>query len=46
MNAGMLTFGMCGGLIIDIPTCKDMVKGIIDEVTEIIQQRLAGIVQG
>jgi len=46
VNAGMLTFGMCGGLINDIPSCKDMVKGVIDEATDIIQQRLAGIVQG
>jgi len=46
LNAGMLTFGMCGGLINEIPTCKDMVKDIVDEATAIVQQRLASIVEG
>jgi len=43
-NAGMVTFGICGGLINEIPSCKDMVKGIVDEATAIIQQRLASMV--
>ncbi len=38
---GMITVGMCGGLIKDIPSCKDLVSNIMDEANEIINSRLA-----
>ena len=40
---GMVTFGMCGGLINDIPTCDDLVKTIVDDAEAIINDRLAGM---
>ena len=40
-EAGMLTFGMCGGLINDVPTCKELIDGIVAEATQIIDTRLA-----
>ena len=46
VNAGMLTFGMCGGLIDEIPTCEELVKTIVDDANGIIQERLASMVGG
>jgi NADH:quinone reductase (non-electrogenic) len=43
VDAGMVTFGMCGGLIDDIPTCKELVDNIVAEAEQIINERLAGI---
>lgn len=43
LDAGMVTFGMCGGLIDDIPTCKELVDNIVAEAEQIINERLAGI---
>jgi len=39
----MLTFGMCGGLVDDIPTCEDLVGDIMSEAKEIISERLASM---
>ena len=41
VDAGMVTFGMCGGLINDVPTCKELIDGIVAEATRIIDTRLA-----
>jgi len=43
VDAGMLTFGMCGGLVDDIPTCEDLVGDIMSEAKEIISERLASM---
>lgn len=43
MDAGMVTVGMCGGLIKDIPTCEELVNNIVTDATEIINQRLGGM---
>ena len=45
IDAGMVTVGMCGGLINDIPTCQDLVQTIVSDAEQIITNRLAGAVQ-
>ena len=45
IEAGMVTVGMCGGLINDIPSCEDLVKNIMTDAEQIIRSRLAGIVE-
>lgn len=44
IEAGMVTVGMCGGLINDIPTCAELVQNIMTDAEAIIEQRLAGMV--
>lgn len=44
IEAGMVTVGMCGGLINDIPTCKQLVENIVSDAEAIISKRLADIV--
>ncbi len=44
IEAGMVTVGMCGGLINDIPTCEELVNNIVSDAEDIIRSRLAGIV--
>ena len=44
IEAGMVTVGMCGGLINDIPTCKELVATIVSDAEQIISQRLASMV--
>jgi len=46
IEAGMVTVGMSGGLIDDIPTCKELVHNIMTEAERIITDRLASIVAG
>jgi nitronate monooxygenase len=46
IEAGMVTVGMCGGLINDIPTCRELVHNIVTEAEQIIGERLASIVAG
>jgi nitronate monooxygenase len=46
IEAGMVTVGMCGGLINDIPTCEELVRNIVGDAEQIIADRLAGIVAG
>jgi len=46
IDAGMITFGMCGGLINDIPSCEELVSNIVREAEQIITGRLASIVAG
>jgi NADH:quinone reductase (non-electrogenic) len=43
IEAGMVTVGMCGGLINDIPTCEQLVRNIMSDAQQIIDDRLAGI---
>jgi len=43
IEAGMVTVGMCGGLINDIPTCEDLVRNIVTDAEQIINERLASI---
>jgi len=44
VDAGMITVGMCGGLIKDIPTCKELVDNIMADAEKIIGARLAAMV--
>jgi NAD(P)H-dependent flavin oxidoreductase YrpB (nitropropane dioxygenase family) len=43
IDSGMLTFGMCGGLVDDIPTCEELVENIMSEAEQIINDRLASM---
>lgn len=43
LDAGMVTFGMCGGLIDSIPTCKELVRDIVKEAESVIGGRLTAI---
>ncbi|MGC6472487.1 MAG: NAD(P)H-dependent flavin oxidoreductase [Parvibaculales bacterium] len=42
MDAGAWSCGMVAGLIHDIPTCADLINGIMKEADEIINARLVG----
>ena len=44
IDAGMVTVGMCGGLIKDIPTCDQLVDNIMSDANQIISERLAAMV--
>jgi nitronate monooxygenase len=46
MDAGAWSCGMVAGLIHDIPTCRDLIQGIMAQAREIIDQRLSQIVRG
>ncbi len=46
IEAGMVTVGMCGGLINDIPTCEELVRNIVSDAEQIINDRFASIVGG
>jgi len=41
MDAGGWSCGMVAGLIHDVPTCKELIDGIMAEANQIIRQRLA-----
>ncbi|MFK7732612.1 MAG: NAD(P)H-dependent flavin oxidoreductase [Pseudomonadales bacterium] len=43
IDAGMVTVGMCGGLINDIPSCQELVETIVSDAEQIINDRLASI---
>ena len=43
MDAGAWSCGMVAGLINDIPTCKELIDGIMAEADAIISQRLVGL---
>lgn len=45
-DAGIWTAGLCQGLIRDIPTCHDLVHGMVSDAVEIIEERLAGFAVG
>ncbi|MGP1281451.1 MAG: NAD(P)H-dependent flavin oxidoreductase [Parasphingopyxis sp.] len=42
MDRGAWSCGMVAGLINDIPTCKELIDGIMEEAETIIRQRLEG----
>jgi len=44
IDAGMVTVGMSGGLINDIPTCEQLVKNIMSDAEQIIGDRLAAMI--
>ena len=44
INAGMVTVGMCGGLINDIPTCQQLVQTIVSDAEQIVTGRLVSVV--
>jgi len=46
IEAGMVTVGMCGGLINDIPTCKELIHNIMSEADQIINERFAAMTAG
>ena len=43
MDAGAWSCGMVAGLIDDIPTCKELIDGIMTEAESLIRQRLTGL---
>ncbi len=43
MDAGAWSCGMVAGLIHDIPTCKELIDGIMTEAEGLIRQRLEGM---
>jgi len=43
MDAGVWSCGMVAGLIHDIPTCKELISGIMTEAETIIRSRLEGM---
>lgn len=44
IDAGMVTVGMCGGLINDIPSCQQLVQTIVSDAEQIITDRLVSVV--
>ena len=46
MDAGAWSCGMVAGLINDIPTCKELIDGIMADAEVLIRQRLAGFLDG
>lgn len=46
MDAGVWSCGMVAGLINDIPTCRELIDGIMDEANALIRQRLEGFLSG
>jgi nitronate monooxygenase len=46
MDAGAWSCGMVAGLIHDVPTCKELIDGIMSEAETIIRGRLEGMLNG
>jgi len=44
IEAGMVTVGMCGGRINDVPSCEELVSNIVSDAEQIISERLASII--
>jgi NAD(P)H-dependent flavin oxidoreductase YrpB (nitropropane dioxygenase family) len=44
IEAGMVTVGMSGGLINDIPTCEELVRNIMADAEQIIRDRLSAMI--
>ena len=45
MDAGAWSCGMVAGLIHDIPTCKELIDGIMAEADALIRERLEGMLE-
>ena len=43
IEAGMITVGMSGGLINDIPTCDELIHNIMTEAEQIMRDRLGSM---
>ena len=43
MDVGAWSCGMVAGLINDIPSCKDLVEGLVREAEDIIRSRLVAL---
>ena len=43
MDAGAWSCGMVAGLIHDIPTCRELLDGIMEQAESLIRERLAGM---
>ena len=43
MEAGAWSCGMVVGLINDIPSCEELINGIMDEADRLITKRLEGM---
>ena len=43
MDAGAWSCGMVAGLIHDVPTCKELIEGIMAEAEQIVRGRLVGM---
>ena len=43
MDAGAWSCGMVAGLINDIPTCRELLDGIMEQAESLIRERLAGM---
>ena len=46
MDAGAWSCGMVVGLIHDVPTCKELIDGIMADAEGIIRGRLTGFLDG
>lgn len=44
IEAGMVTAGMSGAFVDDVPTCKELVQRIVADAEQIITQRLTNMV--
>jgi NAD(P)H-dependent flavin oxidoreductase YrpB (nitropropane dioxygenase family) len=44
IEAGMVTVGMSGGLINDIPTCEELVRNIMSDAEQVIRDRLSAMI--
>ncbi|HAJ45623.1 MAG TPA: nitronate monooxygenase, partial [Alphaproteobacteria bacterium] len=44
IDAGMVTAGMSGAFVDDVPTCKELVQRIVADAERIITQRLTSMV--
>jgi nitronate monooxygenase len=42
-DAGMITFGMAGGLINDVPSCKQMVANVMADAEAVVKERLSAM---
>jgi len=46
VDAGVWSCGMVAGLIHDIPTCRELIEGIMNQAATLIQERLGGMLAG
>jgi NAD(P)H-dependent flavin oxidoreductase YrpB (nitropropane dioxygenase family) len=46
MDSGAWSCGLVAGLIDDIPTCKDLIDGIIAEARSLVNDRISGMLRG
>ena len=46
IDAGMVTTGQSGGLVKDVPTCRELIDTIVADAEAIVSERLSAIVAG